>query len=276
MRLLVPWLFFVLSMNVQSASDVRGSGDYGSFERFPRSTIVQYKVIENADYRFVLGGLEKINGVIAPEKEERLSGKLFQLTYRIPQNHSSDEAFQFFSAQLEKQGATEQFNCQGRACGSSNQWANTIFKYSRLYGIDTTQRVASFKLNQRYFALYSVQRGNKKVYLRLDVLEMASDRSVSDKSELVQEYVDTEEGFQRLLAFIQNNPKQQIWIISSDFTAGSYQEKLNSALEYGNQLKAKLITNGVLAEQVNVHPVGAFGTKSKTGDVAIMIYKEEL
>ncbi|WP_415895933.1 DUF4892 domain-containing protein [Neptuniibacter sp. PT34_22] len=275
MRFLVSCLFFVFSMNVQSASDVRGSSDYGSFERFPRSTIVQYKEIENADYRFVLGGLEKIDGVIAPEKEERLSGKLYQLTYRIPQNHSSEEVFSFFAAQLQEQGATEQFNCQGRACGSSNQWANTIFKYSRLYGLDTTQRVATFKNDQRYFALYSVQRGNKKVYLRLDVLETSSNHTGLNKSELVQAYTDSQEGLEKLLAFIQNNPKQQVWIVSADFSAGSYQEKLNSALEHGNQLKAKLIANGVLAEQVNVHPVGAFGVKPKKGDVTIMIYKEE-
>ena len=276
MRLLVPWLFFVFSLNVQSASDIRGSSDYGSFERFPRSTIVQYKEIENTDYRFVLGGLEKIDGVIAPEKEERLSGKLYQLTYRIPQNHSSEEVFSFFLAQLQDQGAIEQFNCQGRACGSSNQWANTIFKYSRLYGLDTTQRVATFKNNQRYFALYSVQRGNKKVYLRLDVLEASSDHSGLDKSELVQEYVDTEEGFEKLLTFIQNNPEQLFWIVSADFSAGSYQENLDDALKNGNQLKAKLIAKGVLAEQVNVHPVGAFGAKAKTGGIKIMIYKEDM
>ncbi|WP_415891872.1 DUF4892 domain-containing protein [Neptuniibacter sp. PT8_73] len=276
MRFLVSCLFFVFSMNVQSASDVRGSSDYGSFERFPRSTIVQYKEIENADYRFVLGGLEKIDGVIAPEKEERLSGKLYQLTYRIPQNHSSEEVFSFFSTQLQEQGATEQFNCQGRACGSSNQWANTIFKYSRLYGLDTTQRVATFKNNQRYFALYSVQRGNKKVYLRLDVLETPSDHTGLDKSELVQEYVDTEASFEKLLAFIQSNPTQQFWIVAADYSAGSYQEKLKNALEHGNQLKAKLIAKGVLAEQVNLHSIGAFGTKPKNGDIKIMIYKEDM
>ncbi|WP_415901494.1 DUF4892 domain-containing protein [Neptuniibacter sp. QD29_5] len=276
MRFLVPCLFLILSMNVQSASDVRGSSDYGSFERFPRSTIVQYKEIENADYRFVLGGLEKIDGVIAPEKEERLSGKLYQVTYRIPQNHSSEEVFSFFSTQLQEQGATEQFNCQGRACGSSNQWANAIFKYSRLYGLDTTQLVATFKNDQRYFALYSVQRGNKKVYLRLDVLETSSDHSGLDTSGLIQEYIDSDKSFEKLLAFIQNNPTQKIWIVSADFSGSSFQQQLDSSLKRGKQLKAKLIAKGVLAEQVTVHPIGAFGAKPKNGDVKIMIYKEDM
>jgi len=276
MRFLVPWLFLVLSMNVQSASDARGSSDYGSLERFPRSTIVQYKEIENADYRFVLGGLEKIDGVIAPEKEERLSGKLYQLTYRIPQNHSSEEVFSFFSTQLQGQGATELFRCEGRACGSSNQWANTIFKYSRLYGVDTTQRVATFQNDQRYFALYAVQRGNKKVYLRLDVLETYEVQSKLARNELIQEYEDSDEGFTKLLTFIQNNPTQKVWIVSADFSGNSFQTKLDSALERGNQLKAKLIAEGALDEQVKVHPIGAFGAKPKNGDIKIMVYKEEL
>lgn len=274
MRFLVPWLFLFLSLNAQSASDVRGSSDYGSFERFPRSTIVQYKEISNADYRFVLGGLEKINGVIAPEKEERLTGRLIQLTYRIPQNHSPEEAYSFFSRQLKGRGAAELFNCQGRACGSSNQWANTIFKYSRLYGVDTTQRVASFKLDRRYFTLYSVQRGNKKVYLRLDVLETTN--SEDYQAGQLREFVDSDESFEMLLTFLLNNPAKKIWIVTADHSEGTFQQQIDSALEISEQLKAKLLAEGVSAEQVKVHSIGAFGMKPKAENVKVMIYTEEI
>lgn len=66
------------------------------------------------------------------------------------------------------------FECHGRECGSSNQWANRIFGISKLYGPQRYQHYLAANISTAdgplLIALYSIQRGNKRVYTQLDLL----------------------------------------------------------------------------------------------------------
>jgi len=129
------------------------------------------------DYHLILGSLEKVDGVVIAEKEERLAGNLLSRTYRAPSGDTVDQVYSFYQQQLKNLGMKEVFSCMGRECGSSNQWANSVFRNSRLYGIDRSQRYLVAGNESGYYIVYVVQRGNKKVYVRVDELLTGSSAS---------------------------------------------------------------------------------------------------
>lgn len=259
-----------------AASDIRNSRDNTLLERFPRSYIVQYKEHQDDDYRLALGELEKINGVWAPEKEQRLSGKLQRITYRIPENHTPNEVFSFFVSQLEGLSAKQLFSCVGRDCGSSNQWANSIFRYSRLYGVDKTQSYASYQLANQYFTLYSVRRGNKRVYLRLEVLESdelslldSLNQGISAELELDAESVEV------LHTYLQQNKSKGIWLVVRDHGSGSFAERLMRSEKRANELKQKLVDAGVQEARIKIHPLGGFSGEFVDKRSSVVVFSEE-
>lgn len=271
----------LVSFSVAASRDISNAEDYAKVERFPESFIVQYQQQENSDYRLALGGLEKINGVLAPEREQRLRGDLTRITYRIPENHSPEEAFEFVREQLNRQGAEQLYHCIGRDCGSSNQWANNIFRYSRLYGVDRTQRFASFRLADTAYMLYAVQRGNKRVYLRLDVLDTASGVEQNQPAAfsggaliLAAEQNISEQ----LIALAQQHQEQQFWIVAYDFNAGSASDQLQRSQQHIERIKQSLVDNTEFEGQFNYYAAGGFNfpgasSKGEQNGVKIVVYK---
>jgi hypothetical protein len=272
MRLL-GLILMLVPFALQAETDIRNSADNDLLQRFPRSHIVQYEQSRAEDYRLVLGGLEKINGILAPEKERRLSGELQQITYRIPDNHSAEEAFTYFADQLKVLGAELLFSCTGRDCGSSNQWANAIFDYSRLYGVDNTQSFAAFRLSGRFFSLYSVERGNKRVYLRLEALQ-SDQLSLTDT--LLQgdpASLQGDAGLTELINFLQQHSDRQIWLVVSDHGEGGLQAQLQRSEQRAEQLRQQLLQAGIAAERVRTFAQGAFA-KLQSDKGSVQVYSE--
>lgn len=277
MRIFWIGVFWLFSGSALSVTDISNSRDYTGLTRFPGSVIVQYENIQEPDYRQVLGVLEKINGVLRPEKEQRLAGTLTQITYRIPENHNPQAAFDHFYTQIIGQKGVELFKCVGRACGSSNQWANNIFGYSRLYGVDSTQNFSSFKLDQNFISLYAVQRGNKRVYLRLEVLEQNSSAAKTAKPQLTsgKEVTDEAQDVRLLVDFLEANTEQVIWLVAYDTLSGSKEQQLERSQSRVEAFKARLITAGASPERIFTHAVGAFGEQGDTeGSQRLIVYSE--
>ncbi|MGH1463122.1 MAG: DUF4892 domain-containing protein [Neptuniibacter sp.] len=275
------WMFLVtvlLPLELVAGSDINNSSDYNRLERFPASNIVQYKQSKNQDYRLILGGLAKINGVLRAEKEQRLSGRLTQITYRIPENHSSDEAFEYVNAQIRNQGGKELFRCSGRDCGSSNQWANNIFRYFRLYGVDSSQSFASFQLDDAYISVYAVKRGNKRVYLRLDILEtevIGAGHPDTQKAGLSIELTSTVQ-VNSVVDYLNQNADSLIWIVSYDFNPGTKQEQLSRSVLSAEELKSKLAAAGVAPSKIFIHASGSFTTNNQLErGTKLMVYSEK-
>ncbi len=171
----------LVSCAVMAQSDVEGASDYGLLKRFPLSWIESYQQGPTPEYLLMLSELKKANNIVVADKRKALDGQLTRITYRIPDSHKPDDAFEHFRTQLTAQGAEVLFQCKGRDCGSSHYWANDFFGISQLYGLDRTQFYMAARLGEDYLALYAVQRGNRRVYLQLDVV------SVAGGSELVQQ-----------------------------------------------------------------------------------------
>ncbi len=259
MRILVSFFLAIFSLNTLAQTDVSGASDYPGLQRFPGAYIVQYKTRTDPDYRFITGGLEKINGLIVSESERRLSGQLTKITYRIPEGHSPEEAFRQMLSQIETAGFKANFQCASRDCGSSNMWANAVFRYSRLYGVDSTQHYAAFSNGNRYLALYAVKRGNKRVYLQLEVLETDEvDLEQSLKQQIYTELQTSDDGLETIKNYLGGNPDKHIWLVGSYHGEGDKAAQIDQAAQALERLVSRLVTMGADRQQIKTHNLGAF------------------
>ncbi len=249
-------LFWLLSGSV--SAEPYGAADYPDIKRFPYSDIVQYSNAAESDYRFILGGLEKVNGVLRPEKEERVEGQLTQITYQIPENHLASEAFDFYLDQIKALGAEVLFECQGRACGSSNHWANDIFGYFRLYGPDVGQSYAAARADKRYFSLYSITRGNKRVFTRLEVVEApGTSVPVPSAASVVAIPITTAADISQLAIHLKQSG-DVVWLVKYAFEGATKTAQMDYAREQLTEVQNQLIALGVTPQQIRIHPLGGF------------------
>lgn len=270
-RLLFSFVLICLSLfAVTATADVLNSADYPGISRSSGSVIVQYEE-SDSNYRFILGSLKKINGVLVREKEQSLKGRLYRITYQVPERFSPQEAFSHIDNQITKLGGNKLFECFSRACGSSNQWANKVFGYSRLYGFDQSQSFASYQLNNQYFSLYSVQRGNKQVYLRLEVLvtQPLGFQALLAKGQGVPFGNDSE--IQMIKQYMAENSGKLLWLVGRNNDDVTPQEQLTRAKVSVNRLKLALIEQGVEAERIKLHSLGGFAPER---DAEILMYVE--
>ncbi len=139
------------------------------------SQLINQTQINTPYYTLPTSAIRKVNGVIAAEYNLFLSGQLTSYTWQMTPGLSAKIAHDKALGELTMQSAQVLFQCEGRLCGSSNQWANQVFGESRLYGLDNQQAYAVLKQDTPegpiYYALYSTQRGNKKVFLQLEMIQ---------------------------------------------------------------------------------------------------------
>ncbi|MDX1489813.1 MAG: DUF4892 domain-containing protein [Pseudohongiellaceae bacterium] len=168
----------------QTSGDVRGASDSPWLDRFSGSRIVDFEQQASAYYQLALDRMQRVNGQVVPGSEERIQGALTRITYQVPDGFSGDEVFEFFTDQLRANEAVSLFRCEGRACGSSNYWANDVFENRILYGPETDQFYLAARAddaqsnNSYYVAVYVITRGNRRVYAHLDIVEPAMAQSV--------------------------------------------------------------------------------------------------
>lgn len=136
-----------------------------------------------SDYRVVLSGLKRQQAQTFAEKEQRLSGKLWSRTWLAFKGYELDKISQFFLSQLNE--ADILYQCQGRACGSSQFWANSVFEAPTLLGRDDQQRYfVALKSGQpnKLYVFYASKRHTGQIRFHLDVLdtsETVSAQSIS-------------------------------------------------------------------------------------------------
>ncbi|WOJ94012.1 DUF4892 domain-containing protein [Congregibacter variabilis] len=130
------------------------------------------------DYLVPLGAIEKIRGVWAPRRSERLSGTLDGYTWRVLDGYTAEEMVAELDGRLAlNEAASRSFSCDARACGSSVQWANRIFQQRLLYGTEVSQRyrVYSIDLEGDSYRLlvYGSARSSDRQYLHVEALRIA-------------------------------------------------------------------------------------------------------
>ena len=81
------------------------------------------------------------------------------------------------------------FACEGRACGSSNYWANTVFGTSRLYGPAEDQYYMLGRATDRYTMIYLARRGTGQAYAMVQSLQLDATNAVINQAEMVRALV---------------------------------------------------------------------------------------
>lgn len=167
---------FPLVSAAQSQDVVVGFTDHSLFSGFADSKIIERKLRRDINYRIILGALERIRGEVIPEDSERLRGDVTQITYEVSQEFTSEDVRAFFQEQLTAKNYELLYSCEGRECGSSNYWANDIFRNRILYGPERNQHFMAFRANpglenDPYFSLYIITRVNRRIYAYLEIIE---------------------------------------------------------------------------------------------------------
>lgn len=160
------------------AADLPDSHDLDILPRFPRSEIVDFNQAAGQERIYPQGSISRISGRLRMEGEVRAIGDLTAVTYRLPDEDSSQSAFAAARKDLLKADATPLFWCESRDCGSSNLLANSVFGNSKLFGPDDQQAYLLVRLaaphEDSLVAVYTITRGNRRAYLHAEQLDSAA------------------------------------------------------------------------------------------------------
>jgi hypothetical protein len=123
------------------------------------------------DREIGLDALQKRLGHWGFEHSVRVSGNLREATYQIVDGYSAAEFLrQHVQTFMTEFGVTTLFECEGRDCGRSVQWANRVFEQRLLYGQDNDQNywVGQSATGQAaLYVAYSAYRTESRQYLVL-------------------------------------------------------------------------------------------------------------
>ena len=160
------------------AADVPGSQDLPIVPRMVDAQIVDYRPAVELERIYPLGSIRKISGQLRFDGQVSARGNVTSVTYELPAEHSSIEAFTAAREALQQQDAGLLFWCQARDCGESSLWANEVFGNAKLYGADDQQAYLLLRLaaprDNTLVALYSITRGNRKAYLHVEQFDASA------------------------------------------------------------------------------------------------------
>lgn len=279
----------------QGGGDVPGSADYPGISRFPGARIVEYRELGDTNYRLALGRLQRVSGRVVAGREERVQGELTRITYEIPSSYSGADVFARLSAQL-LSGGEELYRCQGRACGSSNFWANDIFANRVLYGPETDQfylastRPADVERPGIYTALYVITRGNRTVLAHLDVLKLPgldhSQQTLAQESASAtllaklqqdgvvelpalqfdrQDQLIEEGGISLVMEALLANPQLRVYVVAHLRAEGTLEAQVERSRRRAALITARLVEAGIAAERISAQGVGPLAPACNTG-----------
>ncbi|SEI72383.1 DUF4892 domain-containing protein [Pseudomonas sp. NFR16] len=163
---------------LSQASDVPGSQDLPNLPRLTDAEIIDYRPAAELERIYPSGSIRKISGQLRFDGQVSARGSVTAITYQLPGEHSSDEAFTAAREALQSQGAQLLFWCQARDCGESSLWANDVFGNAKLYGADNQQAYLLLRLaapaNDTLVALYGITRGNRRAYLHVEQMQASA------------------------------------------------------------------------------------------------------
>ena len=244
-------------------------------EGFPDSLLVSSEFEPDSVYRLILGRLQRSRGVVIPESEERIRGDISKLIFEISPEYSAQDVYGYFRSSFSEKGYDELFGCIGRECGSSNYWANDIFRNRVLYGPERNQYFLNVRAHNRgaepaHISLYVITRGNRRTYAYLEIVEppgtsgpiqiigkaflsdIEEDGAISlngitfRSDEQLDESVDLSELALELL----ERPQQRFYVVSHLTAEGNLDQLLARSTRRAEAVRLHLISLGVIGSQL--------------------------
>ena len=142
-------------------------------EPWTRSSEFKRSGPEQVDYLLGLGALQKVRGLWRHKRSETVSGELLRITWQVDPGYTAEEGYAWLKTQI-PESAELLFECEGRRCGSSAQWASRVFEQRELYGHDERQHYGVWRYRNQdgewSIVLYASDRANRRHFLHLDLL----------------------------------------------------------------------------------------------------------
>lgn len=256
-------------------------------QNYHNARVIFQSNAETDEYVLALGSYKKIAGSWRVDRQQRLSGKLARYTLELPEGHSANNGFDFYLDQLQNFNFRELFHCESRNCGTSNSWANNHFKIQQLYGLDQFQQYGAYEVTTAdekpfYVALYAVQRGNKRVYLQLDVLHIDKviELGIASSPESIIKSLDTsgyyvfpdlvaadaqgntniqirQAHLQALIDVLTRQTEWRVALVGHDYAPVPSAQQQKDSLVYAEQLKAALQEKNIAAARMQTYGIGS-------------------
>jgi outer membrane protein OmpA-like peptidoglycan-associated protein len=282
-----------LSAGLLAQSDDRNLGDHPLIERFPDSTLEEIEVIEDSNYRLVLGTLQRNREEVVPEDSLRLRGDVTKITYQVSQEFSGSDVHDFFRQQMAEKNYTELFSCSGRACGSSNYWANDIFRNRILYGPERNQYFIAMRSGEdagsaAHISLYIITRANRRIYAYVEIVEDDVSRGVVSiaSPELLETLNDRgsvalpgivfaddsslaeSADLTAVLELLRSNPGLQFYLVVHLAGDGELETLIDRSTNRAEFLKQQLLQAGIAPERLTARGVGPLAPACDIADCA--------
>lgn len=242
------------------------------FEPYPLATLENQTSRQVPDYQLPLSQITRIQGLLRTQSERRLSGQLVRRTWQLSSGNTPEQGFEHVRDQLLRQNADILYECSSRQCGASNLWANQVFGYANLLGVDSAQYYLAAEIPTGHVAVYAVRRGNGRVYLHVDYIhsESMAAAAVEGVPEMTwqqrfaaQGYVDLRDWqtdqsdvLDQLLQLLNESSTLQLrLVVHQRVTSGD--TGLTESNAQAQQLEAELIDAGIAAERISVYGVGS-------------------
>lgn len=153
-----------------------------TLKAFPNAQLERSEQETRQNHPVIINRMKKVNGVVTSDDASWLEGALFRKLYQLPQGQTSEAGYDFFVEQFRALGTKELFSCSSFSCGESNYWANDIFNIALLYGQNRQQHYYIGEKRGTYYSVYSVRRGNGRIYTLVDIFRGQNDDRSEDIS----------------------------------------------------------------------------------------------
>jgi OOP family OmpA-OmpF porin len=115
-------ILFALTAGIVKAEDVTGGKDHPLISRYPGSSIMTYDMKDFNEYVLPLGKMVKQK----LSKDQKIEGKVFQITYAAPAGRSLLEIFRNYETALKNAGFTVLFS--GKKVDLGDGWLQVFLK----------------------------------------------------------------------------------------------------------------------------------------------------
>jgi hypothetical protein len=272
-------------------------------QAYHNARIVYHSQADVDEYILALGSLKKTKESWVADSEVRLSGKLERITLELPDNHAADSGFSFYLEQLKAFNYRELFHCAGRDCGTSNSWANNYFKIPLLYGLDQYQQYGVYEIlnvgvKPYYVVVYSVLRGNRRVFMQVEVLlsDMSAGQLVSAGPEVLYSsllnrgYYIVPTDFEKdkqgrmqaqfsgaslavLIELLNRNKELRLALVGHDYAPVNLLKQQENSHRYALKLKLELVKAGIADARIETFGLGGLapaGRMSKGARIEVV------
>lgn len=265
--------------------------DHPLITGFPDSEIISAEFESDSNYSLVLGRLQRSRGVVIPENSERLRGDVTRLIYEVSQEFNGEDVQQFFQEQFAERGYEQLFSCAGRECGSSNYWANDIFRNRVLYGPERNQYFTAVRIDQAssepsHLVLYIITRGNRRIYAYLEIvqpsgtaapveivssellvdIEQSLSVSVPGLTFINDRQLDAAVDLGGLASELQNMPERRFYVVAHLTGPQELEQLQNRSSVRAQTVRQQLLNLGVNSSQLIARGIGPLAPSCGAGE----------